>query len=146
MTDYTDSLGFNKGTAGYDANGLSSVTKISVELDFAKIAAARSAAGAAALAATDTLVVMPIPAGSTILMAGVNVTKAEGAVATMDLGDGSGATTYLSNVNLNSVAANGATVAAPVFYATANALKVTIDSNNVDVAVAKVWAIVVDCN
>ena len=89
---------------------------------------------------------MPIPAGSTILMAGVNVTKAEGAVATMDLGDGSGATTYLSNVNLNSVAANGATVAAPVFYATANALKVTIDSNNVDVAVAKVWAIVVDCN
>lgn len=144
MAAYTDSLGFNKGTAAYP-DGVC-VYKFEVELDFAKIAAARAAAGAAALAATDTLEVIPLPAGSTVLMVGAEVTKAEGAVATMDVGDASSPTTYLSNVNLNSVARSGATVAAPVFYASASSLLVTIDSNNVDVAVVRVWAVVADCN
>jgi len=81
-----------------------------------------------------------------VLMAGADVTTAEGATATMDLGDGSGATTYLSNVNLNSVAANGATVAAPVFYASADQLYITLDHNSIDTAVVRVWAVVADCN
>ncbi len=147
MVAYTDSLGFNKGTAAaYVDSGLHHVTLMEVVLDFAKIAAARAAAGVAALAATDTLDVMPLPAGTTVLMAGVDVTKAEGATATMDLGDGTSATTYMSNVNLNSVAKNGATVAAPVFYATAGKLMVTIDSADVNVASARVWALVANCN
>jgi len=64
----------------------------------------------------------------------------------MDVGDGSGATTYQSNVNLNSVARTGATVAAPVFYATANNIIVTLDNNDTNNAVVRVWAIVADCN
>lgn len=144
MTAYTDSLGFNKGTAAYPDSAC--VYKFEVVLDFAAIAAARSAAGAAALAATDTLEIIPLPAGSAVLMVGADVTKAEGAAATMDVGDGSGATTYLSNVNLNSVAASGATVAAPVFYASADELYITLDHNNIDTAVVRVWAIVADCN
>lgn len=145
MTAYTDSLGFNKGTAAFPAANVP-VAKLEVELDFAAIAAARAAAGVAALAATDTLDVIPLPAGTTVLMVGADVTTAEGAVATMDVGDGSSATTYMSNVNLNAVAANGATVAAPVFYGSANKIMVTIDSNDTDVAVVRVWAIVADCN
>ena len=144
MTAYTDSLGFNKGSIAYPDTAC--VYKMEVILDFEDIAAARAAAGVAALAATDTLEVIPLPAGSTVLMAGADVTTAEGATATMDLGDASGATTYLSNVNLNSVAANGATVAAPVFYAAADELYITLDHNSIDTAVVRVWAIVADCN
>lgn len=144
MPAYTDSLGFNKGTAAYpDA---ACVYKFEVVLDFAAIAAARAAAGAAALTATDTLEVIPLPAGSTVLMAGAEVTKAEGAAATMDFGDGTSPTTYLSNLNLNAVARTGATVAAPVFYASASSLIVTIDTAGVDAAVVRVWAVVADCN
>lgn len=54
MAAYTDSLGFNKGTAAFPAN-VTEVSKFEVELDFAKIVAARSAAGATALSAGDTL-------------------------------------------------------------------------------------------
>lgn len=145
MTAYTDSLGFNKGTAAYPAMDMP-VVKMEVVLDFAAIAAARLAAGAAALAATDTLDVIPLPAGTTVLMVGADVTTAEGATATMDVGDGSGATTYMSNVNLNSVAANGATVAAPVFYGSADKIMITLDQNSIDAAVVRVWAVVADCN
>ena len=144
MTAYTDSLGFNKGVAAYPDNACT--YKVEVVLDFAAIAAARLAAGAAALAATDSLQVIPLPAGTTVLMVGADVTKAEGATATMDVGDGSGATTYQSNVNLNSVARTGATLAAPVFYATAGNIIVTLDHNDINAAVVRVWAIVADCN
>jgi hypothetical protein len=144
MVAYTDSLGFNKGVAAYPDG--SPVFKFEVVLDFAAIAAARAAVGAAALASGDTLEIIPIPAGSTVLHVGADVTKAEGATATMDVGDASSATTYLSNVNLNSVAKTGATVAAPVFYGSADELLITLDNNSIDAAVVRVWAIVADCN
>jgi len=74
MADYTDSLGFNKGTAAFPAN-VTEVSKFSVELDFADIVAARSAAGATALVAGDTLQVIALPAGSVVLSAGLQVTE-----------------------------------------------------------------------
>ena len=43
MAAYTDTLGFNKGTAAYPAN-VTDISKFQVELDFAAIVAARSAA------------------------------------------------------------------------------------------------------
>lgn len=144
MAAYTDSFGFNKGTAAYpDQNR--PVVKMEVVLDFAKIAAARVAAGATALAAADTLEIIPLPAGSTVLALGADVTKAEGATATMDVGDVSGATTYFSNLNLNSVA-HSASATARTFYAAADKLYITLDHNNIDAAVVRVWAIVADCN
>ena len=85
MATYTDSLGFNKGLASFpDGHNLS---KMTVRLDFAKIIAARAAAGATALAAADVLQVMPIPAGTIILAGGMYVVKADAsATPTFSLG------------------------------------------------------------
>jgi hypothetical protein len=76
MAAYTDTLGFNKGTAAFPAN-TTEVSKFEVELDFAAIIAARLAAGATALTANDTLQVISLPAGSVVLTAGLQVTSAE---------------------------------------------------------------------
>ena len=71
MANYTDSLGFNKGTAAFpDGSG---VSKFSVELDFAAIVAARAAAGATALAAADVIEAIPLPAGAIVVAAGLQV-------------------------------------------------------------------------
>ena len=49
MAAYTDSHGFNKGSAaGHPAKGLTRVGYMEVDLDFAKITTARAAAGATA--------------------------------------------------------------------------------------------------
>lgn len=87
MANYTDSLGFNKGSAAFPAD-VTDVSKFSVVLDFADIVAARSAAGATALSDGDTLEVIALPAGSVVLSAGLQVTKAESTntTATFDFG------------------------------------------------------------
>ena len=105
MAAYTDTLGFNKGTAAFpDGSGIS---KFSVELDFAAIVAARSAAGATALAATATLQVISLPAGSVVLSAGLQVTKVESTntTATFDFGY-TGGTPAAANVYSNDLASN----------------------------------------
>lgn len=101
MTAYTDSYGFAKGAAGVPALADWRRSLVEVDLDFAKIAAARVAAGVAALAATDTLEVFKVKAGTLVRMLGYNLIKAEGATATMDVGDGATATGFASNINLN---------------------------------------------
>jgi len=103
MATYTDSYGFNKGTAGFRADGLTKVTRMEVVLDFAKIAAARTAAGATALASGDVLEVIPVPAKSLVMRVGYDVTTAEGATATFDLGDASDTDGYLNDADLNAV-------------------------------------------
>jgi len=146
MTAYTDSLGFNKGTAGYDANGLASVSKIAVQLDLAKIIAARSAAGATALIATDSLQVINIPAGSVVLSAGFTVTSVDtGAGAgtgTITLGDGS--VTYASTIAINALGASAANLANPTIYKNADTLDVTFGTAMATNLVVTAWAIVAD--
>jgi hypothetical protein len=140
MAAYTDSLGFNKGTPALFDRNERNVVLMEVELNFAKIAAARAAAGAAALAATDTLEVMPLPPSTLVLAAGVRVSKVEGATATIDLGDSGNATRYVSNADLNALTNVAGTTA---FYnATGLPLRVTLDHNSIDAAVATVWALV----
>ena len=51
MATYTDTLGFNKGSAAYPAYGDTRIAYMETVLDFAAIIAARAAAGATALAA-----------------------------------------------------------------------------------------------
>lgn len=106
MADYTDSLGFNKGSAAFPSN-VTEVSKFSVELDFAAIVAARSAAGATALVAGDTLQVIALPAGSVVLSAGLQVTKVESTntTATFDLGF-TGGSPAAANVYANDLASN----------------------------------------
>lgn len=89
MATYTDTLGYARGNATYPgAAGTSQVSLLRTELDFAKIVAARSAASATALAAGDTMQVMPIPANSVVLHAGIRIKTAEttNTTATFDLG------------------------------------------------------------
>ena len=158
MATYSDSLGFNKGSAGFRAEGLNKVTRMEVVLDFAAIAAARAAAGAAALASGDVLEIMPVPAKTRVLGVGYDVTTAEGATATFDLGDGSDTDGYLNDISLNSVASGvmSLTLAegAPntisgysngKYYSAADTIDLVVNSNSVDAAKVRIWALVQDC-
>lgn len=159
MATYTDSLGFNKGSAALRADGLTKVTRMEVVLDFAAIAAARSAAGAAALASGDVLEVIPVPAKTLVMRVGYDVTTAEGATATFDLGDGSDADGYLNDVDLNSVGSGVMSLALTEgtpntiagysngkYYSAADTIDMTLNNNAINVAVVRVWALVADAS
>jgi hypothetical protein len=150
MAAYTDSLGFNKGTAAYpDGTGIS---KYSVEVDFAKVVAARSAAGATALAATDTLQIISLPANTVVLSAGLTVKEVESTntTATFDLGF-TGGTPYAANAYANDVASNSlglkaADLANPSVVATADTIDLLLNTAVPTDCVIEVFAVVVDCN
>lgn len=150
MATYTDSLGFNKGNAAaYPERGRLQLTKLEVRLDFAAITAARSAAGATALANGDVLEVLQIPAKTQVLAAGLDVLTAEGATQTFDLGDGADPDGFLDGVNGNTVAGYSSTQGAVGFvsgkyYDAADTIDIVL-VNAADTAVVVVWAIVVDC-
>lgn len=151
MTAFTDSLGFNKGTAAYPAN-VTDISKFQVELDFAAIIAARSAAGVAALAAADTLQVISLPAGSIVLSAGVNVTSAEttNTTATFDLGF-TGGSPYAANAYANDVASNAtglkaADLANPSVVVTADTIDLLLNTAAPVNCVMNVFAIVANAN
>ena len=161
MATYTDSLGFNKGTAAaYPDNGTRAVVKLAVELDFAAITAARTAAGATALAGGDVLEVLRLPAKTQVLAVGLDVTTAEGGTLTIDVGDGDDPDGYLDGVNANTIAGYSSSQVTLVegapntlspalpwgkYYASADTIDVKI-VNAADTAVMTVWALVVDCN
>lgn len=144
MAAYTDTLGFNKGTAAFPDATAGAVHKFEVLLDFAAIAAARSAVSAAALAATDTLEIIPLPAGSVVLAVGAQVLTVEGAAATIDLGDSGSATRYLSNFDLNATSNSASALSNPFYSSSASFIRVTIDTASIDVAKVRVWALVAD--
>lgn len=150
MAAYTDSLGFNKGTAAYPDG--SPVYKFEVELDFAEIVAARSAAGATALAATDTLQVINLPAYSVVLAAGLNVVSAEttNTTATFDFGYTGGspaaANVYCDDFASNAVAMDSDNLANPTVIKTADTIDILLNTAVPANAVVKAWAIVADCN
>lgn len=149
MATFTDSLGFDKGTAGFPDKGSRATTMISIDLDMAAITAARAAAGAAAIADNDILEVIPVPAKTLVLAVGLDVTTAEGGTCTIDVGDGATVDGYLDGVNANTVASYCSTLAAEAYdggkyYAAADTIDVKF-INAADVAVMRVWALVVDC-
>lgn len=88
MANYTDTLGFDKNSAAYPANGNDRLAWVSTELDFAAIIAARSAASATALQANDTLQVIHVPANTIVIAGAIEVTSVESTntTATFDLG------------------------------------------------------------
>jgi len=151
MPTYTDSLGFQKGTtATYPDKGTNATTMVSIDLDMAAITAARSVAGATALADGDVLEVIRIPAKTSVLAVGLDVTKAEGGTCTIDVGDGDDPDGYLDGVNANTVASyatlDGSTgYATGRYYAAADTIDVLF-VNAADAAVMRVWALLVDCN
>lgn len=145
MVAYTDSLGFYKNSAGFAANYTDRVSVVEIDLDFAKIAAARSAASAAALAATDTLVIGTLPAGAYVLSAAITVVRAEGAAGTVDLGITGTPALWGNDVSVNAAAGTTAGLTTGALYATANTdILLTINTNAIDAARVKVSLAVVN--
>jgi hypothetical protein len=151
MTAYTDSLGFNKGTAAFPAD-VTSISKFVVELDFAAIVAARAAAGATALGATDTLQVINLPAYSVVLAAGLNCTKVESTntTATFDLGYTGGspaaANVYCDDFACTAVAMDSDNLANPTVIKTADTIDLLLNTAVPTDCVLQAWAIVADCS
>ena len=129
MTTFTDSLGFNKGDAAYPAN-VTEISKFEVKLDFAKIIAARLAAGATALAATDVLEVIPLPAGSVVLSAGCQVLKASttNTTGTYSVGFGGSTAAYTATLANNALAYGITNLANPTVFATADTIDVLLNT------------------
>jgi len=158
MATYTDSHGFDRGSTGFNTAGLHKTHVVAVDLDFAAITTARVAASATALGAGDILNVISLPAKCYVVAAGIDVTTAEGATQTFDLGDGTDPDGYLDGVDGNAVAsyapsqvlaeATPNTVVGYSFgkyYASADTIDI-VCVNACDTAVVRVWAIVVDCS
>jgi hypothetical protein len=133
------------------------ILRIERTLDFAEIASYRASAGLTALASSDVYQIFDIAAKTHVLMVGYDVTTAEGATATMHIGDGSDADGFLAAVNLNSVGSGVSSLAltegAPntitgysngKYYSAADTIDLTLNHNSIDVAVVRVWALVVE--
>jgi hypothetical protein len=150
MAAYTDTLGFNKGTAAFPAN-VNEVSKFEVELDFAAIIAARAAASATALAAGDTLQVINLPAYSVVLAAGLNVVTVESTntTATFDFGYTGGtpaaANVYCDDFACTAVAMDSDNLANPTVIKTADTIDILLNTAVPTDCVLKAWAIVANC-
>jgi hypothetical protein len=157
MATYTDSLGFNKGSAALPSNALDKVHLVEMTLDFPKIIAARSAAGATALAASDVLEVIPVPAGTLVSNVGMSVTTAAGVTSTIAIGDGSAAAGYLAATSANATGISGGapvlssgafapTLSGGKVYSAADTIDITIGTAVPAAAVVRVFALLTDLN
>ena len=158
MATYTDSLGFNKGSAAFPAgDALNKTSRVEVVLDFPAIIAARAAAGATALAASDVLEVIPVPAGTLVSNVGMQVTTAAGVTSTIAIGDGSAAAGYLAATSANSTGFSGGvpvlssgafapTLSGGKVYAAADTIDITIGTAVPAAAVVRIFALLTDIN
>ena len=157
MATYTDSLGFTKGSAALPSNALNKVHVVEMVLDFPAIIAARSAAGATALAASDVLEVIPVPAGTLVSNVGMSVTTAAGVTSTIAIGDGSAAAGYLAATSANATGISGGvpvlsagafapTLSGGKVYAAADTIDVTIGTAVPAAAVVRLFATLTDIN
>lgn len=147
MVAYTDSLGFYKNSAGFTANYTDRVSVVEIDLDFAKIAAARAAASAAALGSGDTLVIGVLPKGAFVLSGVATLVRAEGAAANIDVGIGGGTTDFwVDGFDLNAaVGTTGGYADTAAYYCTADTnVLMTLNSANVDAARVKISLAVVN--
>ena len=158
MATYTDTLGYNKGSAGFHAKALNKVFVSEIIMDFAAITAARLAASATALGAGDILQALHVPAKTVVLKAGIEVVTAEGGTMTLDLGDGADPDGYLDGVDGNATAGTGYASALAVAEGTPNTIvgysngkyydaADTIDIvqvNAADTMELRIWALMVD--
>jgi hypothetical protein len=156
MATYTDSYGFNKGSADYPAYGANRISYIEVELDFTTINADRLAASATALAAADILQVLQLPANSVLLHAGFQVTEAEttNTTATFDFGF-TGGSPAAANAFGNDIASNalgwswtaGTGLANPIIIGTSDdTIDLLINSAAPTYAVLRCFAVVLNPN
>jgi len=160
MATYTTAIGFNAGSAALPADSLNKVHRVEITLDFPKIIAARAAAGLTALAASDILEILPVPAGSIVSNVGMVVTTAAGVTSTLSIGDGSSQVGYLAATTVNSTGTSGGvpvlssatlglfapTLSGGKTYAAADTIDVTLGTAVPAAAVVRVFAVLIDLN
>lgn len=147
MAAYTDTIGFNKGTAAFPAL-VNAISKFEVVLDFAAIVAARAAAGATALAAADTLQVINLPANAVVLTAGIEVLTTDASTATFDLGFTGGspaaANCYANDAPIGTLGYTVADLANPTAVKVADTIDLLINTAAPTTGKIRVFAIVAD--
>mgnify|MGYP001301663466 CR=1 FL=1 len=155
MAAYTDTHGFDKGSAAHPAKGINKVGYIEVTLDFAEITAARVTAGATALATGDSLQVLSIPANTLVMAVGATTMTAEGAASTFDIGlTGGDVDGFIDGGNANAAgttSSNGALLNGDNnshYFAAADTIDMLIGVSGAvtDLAKIKVWAVIADCS
>jgi hypothetical protein len=159
MATYTDSIGFNKGTAAFRADGLTKVTRMEVELNFTAITAARSAAGATALASGDVIETILLPAKALVMAVGVDVVTAGTGSLTLDVGDGSDADGFLDGIAADAVGSFCTALALAEgtpntivgysngkYYSAADTIDVKLVGYVPGALKCRVWALVVDAS
>jgi len=155
MAAYTDTHGFDKGSAAHPAKGINKVGYIEVTLDFAEITAARVTAGATALATGDSLQVLSIPANTLVMAVGATTMTAEGAASTFDIGlTGGDVDGFIDGGNANAAgttSSNGALLNGDNnshYFAAADTIDMLIGVSGAvtDSAKIKVWAVIADCS
>ena len=155
MAAYTDSHGFDKGSAGHPAKGISRVGYMEVTLDLDKITTDRAAAGATDLAAGDSLEVLSVPSNTLVLGVGATTITAEGAASTFDIGlTGGDVDLFVDGGDANAAGtthSNGAGLDGDNqshYFAAADTIDMLIGVSGAvtDAAKIKVWAVVVDCS
>lgn len=160
MTTFTDTYGFNKGSASPHVRGLNRLTRYDVVLDFPDIVVARAAAGVAALASADVLEVIPVAAKSLVMAVGMDVTTLNTAAATIALGDGSSTAGYLAASAIGAVSSfagvSALTEGTPntfvpayglgKYYSAADTIDALFGTAAPAQAVVTVWALILDCS
>lgn len=156
MATFVDTLGFNKGSAAMPAKGAYRTSVVEVKLDFAAIIAARLAAGATALAASDVLEVIPVPAGTIVRNVALVVEKVA-ASGTIAIGDGAATAGYLAAQAVSSLGTFGGvpvlsagafapTLSGGKLYAAGDTIDITIGTAVPALAIVRVVAEFVDLN
>ena len=161
MAAYTDTVGFNKGSAAHLANS-AKMYLMEVELNFTDITADRVAASLTALAATDSLAILNVPAKTMVMCVGIDVTTADGTASTVDLGETGGdvdggfnghdCNAVGSACSTNNTLVEGTpNVFEPAlgngkYYAAADTIDMLFLTAPQDASVIRVWAICIDCS
>ena len=161
MAAYTDTVGFNKGSAAHLANS-ANMYLMEVELNFTDITADRVAASLTALAATDSLAILNVPAKTMVMCVGIDVTTADGTASTVDLGEtGGDVDGWINGHDCNAVGSACSTnntlvegtpnVFEPAlgngkYYAAADTIDMLFLTAPQDASVIRVWAICIDCS
>jgi hypothetical protein len=150
---YTYLGGYSAGTNKYAPGGMAGVfSVVDIKLDFAAIAAARSAAGQAALGAADVMELIKVPAGTWVPACFIQSVTAEGATATVQLGDGADANGFIDSSSINAVAwysslattAYSVAVGGGKLYSSEDTIDLTLDHASIDTAVIHIFAALVD--
>lgn len=111
MAAYTDSTGFDKGSAARSNKGLHKVYLQEVTMDFANIATERAAAGLTALTASDTIQIMDVPANTAVLGVWGNVLTVEGKTYTHHVGTvGGDPDGFIASLNANALGVGAASL------------------------------------